>query len=87
VRRKEAPAKGTDMNAMKITVLDVEGMTCGSCVRHVDAALGRVPGVQSVEVDLRQRSARVRHDPNSTLVTALIDALRAEGYDAREASE
>ncbi len=27
-------------------VLEVEGMTCASCVRAVEEALGRVPGVR-----------------------------------------
>ncbi len=72
------------MNTQKLTVLDVEGMTCGSCVRHVGAALRNLPGVTDVNVDLRERSATVRHDPGATPVAKLLDALRDEGYSASE---
>ena len=37
---------------MKTIELTVEGMTCGSCVKHVKQALQAVPGVVHVEVDV-----------------------------------
>ena len=33
-------------------VLDIEGLTCGSCVQRVERALERVPGVQEASVNL-----------------------------------
>ena len=43
------------------TVLNVVGMTCGSCAKRVDRALRAVPGVEEVEVRLRDKQAVVRH--------------------------
>src|ERR1700741_4001336 len=37
----------------------VEGMHCAACALSVEAALARVPGVQSVEVNAASRRARV----------------------------
>ncbi len=37
---------------MTVTTFKVQGMTCGHCVSTVKAAVGSVPGVQAVEVDL-----------------------------------
>jgi copper chaperone len=37
---------------MVITRCTVEGMSCGHCVAAVQAELGRLPGVERVEVDL-----------------------------------
>lgn len=71
------------MSALRTTVLEVEGMTCGSCLRHVDGALRRTPGVVSVEVDIREGTALVRHDAEAAGASELIDVLRAEGYPAR----
>lgn len=58
-------------------------MTCGSCVRHVGDALRSLPGVSSVDVNLREGLAVVRHDPASTPADLLLAALLAEGYPAR----
>ncbi|WP_022917894.1 heavy-metal-associated domain-containing protein [Ruania albidiflava] len=37
---------------MTTTVIDVQGMTCGNCVKHVTEELTGLTGVSSVEVDL-----------------------------------
>ena len=40
-------------------VLPVQGMTCASCVSHVEKALAQVPGVRKVAVNLATESAAV----------------------------
>ena len=45
--------------ATQTTILQITGMTCGSCVRHVDNALRHVPSVSVVRVDLRRMCALV----------------------------
>lgn len=59
-------------------VLQVQGMSCGHCVKAVDEALRRVPGVKSAEVRVGEASV-VADDTvqRETLVAALDDA----GYD------
>lgn len=63
-----------------MTTLRVEGMTCNHCVNHVTSALRAVEGVQQVEVDLQNASARVEHD-SSTALASLLSALEEEGYE------
>jgi copper chaperone len=70
------------MNRQRTTVLAVEGMSCGSCVRHVDEALGSIDGVTSVDVRLREGQAIVRHDSREGAIDALIRALETAGYAA-----
>ena len=70
------------MTAEHETILNVTGMTCGSCVRHVDQALTKVEGVTRVEVRLREGQVRVQHDPALAPVSALIDAIEEAGYEA-----
>ncbi len=62
----------------------VGGMTCGSCVRHVERALGAVPGVRSAEVDLANASATVVRDPAVASVELLREAVQAAGYTLDE---
>ncbi len=33
--------------------LYIEGMSCDHCVKHVKDALSEIPGISSVEVDLK----------------------------------
>ena len=56
----------------------VGGMTCASCVRRVEKALGQVPGVTDVAVNLATESARVTATVMD--VPALVHAIEAAGY-------
>ena len=60
-----------------MTTLKIEGMMCGHCVSHVDAALKGVPGVDSVEVSLESKCAKVT---GSADVEALKSAVAGAGY-------
>jgi len=65
--------------------LQVEGMRCGACVKHVTQALQSLAGVSDVAVDLQSGHVRVRGelaqggDP-------LVAALAAAGYPAKLAT-
>ena len=61
--------------------LDIEGMTCASCVARVERRLERLDGVHA-EVNLATERARVRFAP-PVGVDELLDAVRAAGYAAR----
>ena len=61
--------------------LAIQGMTCASCVRRVEKALRRVPGVTDVSVNLATERARVVSEggvPLERLTAAVQDA----GYHA-----
>ena len=61
--------------------LGVGRMTCDDCVRTVTAALESVPGVETAQVNLERRSARVAAAP-SVARERLTAAVRAAGYNA-----
>ncbi|MFZ5477857.1 MAG: heavy-metal-associated domain-containing protein [Myxococcota bacterium] len=67
------------------TLLDVQGMTCGSCVRHVRSALLVLDGVEAVDVKLTEGRVRVRHDADDAPVARLVEALAEAGYPANRA--
>ncbi|MEO8475969.1 MAG: heavy metal translocating P-type ATPase [Actinomycetota bacterium] len=62
-------------------VLDIEGMTCASCVTKVEHALGGVRGVGEATVNLATRTATVRTTDGA--LEPLMDAVRGVGYVAR----
>lgn len=65
------------------TTFDVEGMSCQSCVRHVDQALSKLDGVAAVSVKLREAVVIVDHDPDRASVATLLAAFADEGYPAK----
>lgn len=57
--------------------LNIEGMVCMNCVKHVDKALREIPGIRDVAVHLESKSAQVQMDqdvPDDVLKTAVEDA-------------
>ena len=66
--------------------LEVEGMTCASCVGRVERALKKVEGVQSASVNLATERAVVTLAGSADVaahVAALVAAVHKAGYDAR----
>jgi heavy metal translocating P-type ATPase len=61
--------------------LAIEGATCASCVRRIETALARVPGVEAASVNLAAESARVQV-LRGTDTAALVAAVGAAGYAA-----
>jgi P-type Cu+ transporter len=67
--------------------LDVQGMTCASCVRRVERALSAVPGVETATVNLATGQAQVRVATQARasigpLQAALQATLKQAGYEA-----
>lgn len=64
-------------------ILQITGMTCASCVRRVEKATLKVPGIVDASVNLATERARIRYAngavPDATL---LLEAVRGAGYDA-----
>jgi len=67
-------------------LLPVEGMTCASCVRRVEKALERVPGVKAVSVNLATETATVRGVAGATARPALVAAVEGAGYAVQDIS-
>lgn len=67
--------------------LDVQGMTCDNCRRHVEEALKGVPGVSAASVDLLFRRAKVSYDAEKTSLDAMVRAVEEAGYSASAKEE
>ena len=60
-------------------VLNIEGMSCQGCVRHVTKALEAVEGVKAVEVSLENKNATV--SSNQEINTEiLVKTVENSGY-------
>ena len=58
------------------------GIRCAACLWLSENTLRAIPGVLHADVDATTRRAHVSWDPARARLSALIEALRAVGYDA-----
>jgi Cu+-exporting ATPase len=63
--------------------LGVDGMTCASCVSHVEKALKAVPGVAAATVNLATEKVNVRYLNGVASLDDLEAAIRGAGYEPR----
>ncbi|HUX41641.1 MAG TPA: sulfite exporter TauE/SafE family protein [Rectinemataceae bacterium] len=68
---------------MKESILHIEGMTCRSCERRIEAALGKVAGVESAKASQVGGRATIRHD-GGVVTEALRAAVEGAGYTVKE---
>lgn len=72
---------------MKTIVMPVEGMSCVACVARIKKTLKGIDGVADVEVNLVERSARIRFAPGKLSPTRLVAAVNGLGYRAGPPTE
>ncbi|TNC44166.1 copper-translocating P-type ATPase [Rubellimicrobium rubrum] len=61
--------------------IGVEGMSCASCVAHVEKALSKVPGVLETSVNLATERAQIRFARGAVSAADLEGAIRDAGYE------
>ena len=61
---------------------DVGGMTCAACQAHVDRAVSKLDGVESVAVNLLAGSMMVDYDPTQVTPDDICTAVDRAGYSA-----
>lgn len=61
--------------------IGVEGMSCASCVARVEKAIAKVPGVESVVVNLANHQALIDWEGEKADPTALVSAVKSAGYE------
>ncbi len=77
----------TGSQSQQTVTLQIDGMTCGGCVKDVKASLGKVTGVSAVKLsvgtkwvvfsDYSNARAAVTFDPQKTNVEMLVRAVEA----------
>jgi Cu+-exporting ATPase len=81
--RRTSPATAVDAAPALRIELPIQGMTCASCVRRVERALTKVPGVRRAEVNLVTERAQVEVEPGGAR-SPLVEAIREAGYGVPE---
>jgi Cu2+-exporting ATPase len=74
----KAPRAATPAQLM----LAIENMHCGGCLRSVERAALKVPGVETARASLSAKRISIAYDPARAAATDFIDALKAAGFTA-----
>jgi copper chaperone len=69
-----------DVSSAANRIYGVEGMSCDHCKAAITGEVGRIPGVESVDVDLQTNVVRVSGDGLDD--AAIVAAIDEAGYDA-----
>jgi Cu+-exporting ATPase len=60
----------------------LKGMTCAACVAANERAVGKLPGIARVSVNLATERMEVEFDPNAVDVAQIQAAVKKAGYEA-----
>ncbi|WP_395826188.1 heavy metal translocating P-type ATPase [Collimonas sp.] len=74
---------GTNLPQLREFRLPIDGMSCASCVSHVEKALRKVAGVRDVSVNLATELATVQADAG-TAIGQLASAVEQAGYQIKQ---
>lgn len=66
---------------MAKSVLNVDGMSCEHCVKAIKKAVGALPGVADVAVDLSAKTVTVDHDLAQSPLDKIRNEIEEQGYD------
>ena len=62
-------------------IFEILGMTCASCVRTIEKAIGSLEGIRSVVVSLPMEQAEIVYDPALIGSAEVIFAVDSTGFD------
>ncbi|WP_026692044.1 copper chaperone CopZ [Peribacillus kribbensis] len=68
---------------MEKTTLNVNGMSCGHCVKAVEGSVGELSGVNSVKVHLKEGKVDVEFNPSEVSLDKIKETIDDQGYDVK----
>jgi copper chaperone CopZ len=70
-----------------LLTLTVTGMTCGGCENAVKRAVGKLPGVASVDASHLEQRVTVDYDEAQTGPDAVRERIQTLGYRVEDAGQ
>ncbi|HZG69916.1 MAG TPA: copper chaperone CopZ [Chondromyces sp.] len=66
---------------MEKVLLNVGGMSCQHCVKAVEGSVGKLAGVDNVNVHLDKGQVDVKFDSNVVTLDKIKETIDDQGYD------
>ena len=68
---------------MEKVTLNVEGMSCGHCVKAVESSVGALNGVSTVVVDLESKKVDVEFNQDEVTLDKIKETIDDQGYEVK----
>ncbi len=79
----ECPYQPSDeLNQIIDTRINIDGMTCQSCVRNITDNISTKPGIVNILVSLEDKCATVQYDNSLTSPIKIAEMIEDMGFDA-----
>ncbi len=65
-------------------LFQVPEISCGGCVAGIKKALGKVAGINHIEVDIQAKTVAVKFEANTVQVSTIIETLDDAGYPVEQ---
>ncbi|XP_031553563.1 copper-transporting ATPase 1-like isoform X2 [Actinia tenebrosa] len=69
-------------SGLRNVMINVEGMTCNSCVNTIEAKIGQKNGVQSISVSLEKKQVQISYTAEKMTPEQLVEAIENMGFEA-----
>lgn len=66
---------------MENVTLNVKGMSCGHCIKTVEASVGALEGVEQVNVNLGAGQVNVIYNKQKISLSQIKETIDDQGYD------
>ena len=67
---------------MAVAHVNIDGMTCQSCVKNIEGVISEKPGVKLIQVSLENKNAVIQYNPSTTNPETLRDQIDDMGFEA-----
>ena len=67
-------------NTIEQTVVTAPDISCAHCATAITNAVGAIPGVNSVEVDVPSKRVTINHQPGAVDLAEVARVMDDEGY-------
>ncbi|MEK4425129.1 copper chaperone CopZ [Solibacillus sp. FSL K6-1523] len=68
---------------MQNVTLNVEGMSCGHCVKSVEGSVGALAGVNEVKVNLAEGLVEVAFNEAQVSLDQIKETIDEQGFDVK----
>ncbi len=65
---------------MTTTTIAVPDISCGHCKSSIEGAVGALPGVEKVEVNIEPKTVDVSFDDTQVGLDQIVEAIEEQGY-------
>ncbi|MBY0599624.1 heavy metal translocating P-type ATPase [Bacillus bingmayongensis] len=73
---------GYEVRTKKIN-LDIEGMTCAACSNRIEKVIGKIEGIESINVNLAMNTATIVYKDGLITIEAILEKITKLGYKGK----